>query len=404
MSAWVTGLLLFLGLYVAAAASSPFPYWRTYWVLWRAVLFAPGTLQAKRRQTVFLIKAGAGAPLWTLFWYLDEILYPDYRRRDVQPVFIVGQPRCGSTFLHRTLAADNGVCFAVKHIEWRYPFISLQKLIQRLGLDKNLGGADYWPDTDAGRLAAKMHPNTLADWEEDGIFFEENFLHHFFIFLRFPYPGLLSYVDSFPELPPRIQKRMLDVYVKTLKKIQYLRGPESLFYLSKEVTSHKRIPALLEVFPAARFIVIVRPAQHFMSSLSALMRMSTRSKTGGDPGELAWWREEFMGRMQADSRRLVGLCRDVIPIDQQVRVSSNLFVNEPAQAVALIYRELKLDISERFAAHLALLKKRQEERQRGYDYDQLRLEGFEEYDAFVREIDQTYINAQPMEPALGQLG
>lgn len=401
MTAWL--FFAVIAVYLLCGLVSPFPYGRTYWMLWRVVLAAPGTWYAKRRQAAFLLKAGLGMPIWTFFWYLDELLYADYRRQEIKPVFIIGQPRCGTTFLHRTLAADRQTFFAIRHLEWRYPFIAVQKLIALLGLDKNLGGVNYWPKTEAGQQAAKMHPNTLADWEEDGIFFEENFLHHFFIFLRFPYPGLLKYVDSFPELPEHVQKRMLDVYVRTLQKVQFLRGEAPVLYLSKEVTSHKRIPALLSLFPEARFIVIVRPARDFMSSLTALMRMSTKSKTGIDPDDLPWWQDEFMSRMQDDSRRLVQLCQDVIPLSHQVRVSSNLFVSDPARAVAMAYEALGLPMHDEFAEHLAHLKKRQEQRQRGYDYSALSPQGFDEYDAFVREIDEAAVEPV-VEHAGGRLG
>lgn len=332
------------------------------------------------------MKAGSYAPLWTIFWYLDEILYPDYRRRDIQPVFIIGQPRCGTTFLHRTLASDDYSFFAIRHIEWRYPFISLQKLIKVFGLDMALRNVNYWPKTEAGQLAAKMHPNTLADWEEEGIFFEEKFLHHFFIFLRFPYPELLPYVDSFPELPDQVQQKMLSVYQKVLQKVQYLRGQQPRIYLSKEVTSHKRIPALLKLFPSARFVVIVRPAQDFMASLLALVRMSTISKTGVDPGLSEEWRAAFMRRMRDDSLRLVNICMEVIPAGKLVRVSANDFTTNPDAAVHSIYRALGLTVCDEFAVYLSQVKKHQKTRERGYDYDDVVLDGFDDYDAFVKDI------------------
>src|SRR5687767_9602780 len=119
-------LLVFACLLIACAAGaavSPFPYWPTYFRLWRCVLFSPGSVTAKRRQAWFLLKAAARAPLCGLCWLIDEIFYADYRRQTITPVFIVGQPRCGTTLLHRTLARDRETFFAVRHLEWRYPFI-----------------------------------------------------------------------------------------------------------------------------------------------------------------------------------------------------------------------------------------------------------------------------------------
>lgn len=381
-------LLCVIVVYIAAIIWAPFPYWPSYLILWKAIFRFPGPWRMKLRQAFFLIKAGISAPIWTIFWYLDEIFYPCYRQRDIQPVFIIGQPRCGTTFLHRTLATDDHTFFAVRHIEWRYPFITVQKLIKVFGLDRNLSNVSYWPNTESGQMAAKMHPNTLADWEEEGIFFEEKFLHHFFIFLRFPYPELLPYLDSFPELPERSQQKMLRAYRKTLQKVQYLRGHQPRIYLSKEVTSHKRIPALLKLFPSARFVVIVRPSRDFMSSLRALMRMSTMSKTDVDPCLNEEWHAAFIRRMREDSLRLVSLCMGIIPADKLIRISANYFMANPGAAVHSIYRALGLAMHDKFATYLSQVETHQKARARGYDYDDVAPKGFDDYDAFVRDIDE----------------
>lgn len=188
-------ILLLLIIYVIGFIFSPFPYWKTYFTLWKYLLTSHSSvlnIRARIRQARFLAGYFFLCPLWTFLWYLDELLYPEYRKVQVKPVFIIGQPRSGTTFLHRTLADDRNNFVAVRHMEWRYPYISLQKLFHKFAFLKKSFQSSYWPDNTAGKLASKMHPNTLVDWEEDGIFFEECFLHHFFIFLRFPYPDLLD--------------------------------------------------------------------------------------------------------------------------------------------------------------------------------------------------------------------
>ncbi|MCK2094991.1 sulfotransferase [Thauera aromatica] len=369
-----------LGLFFA-----PFPYWPTYFRLWKCVLFEKGTFVSKRRQARFLLGAALRAPLWTAFWYLDELLFPQYRQREIKPVFIIGQPRCGTTFLHRTLARDGQNFFAMRHLEWRYPFICVHKLIALFGLEKRLGEASYWPKSDAGELAAKMHSNRLMDWEEDGIFFEENFLHHFFIYLRFPYPGLLPDIDAFPTLPADVQEKMLVAHRKALQKVAYLRGVQHPLYLSKEVTSHNKIPALLRLYPEARFIVVVRESSHFMPSLMALVRMSTWSKTGKDPLTLPGWHDSFVSRMREDSRRLVETCERTIPAERQLRVAAEDVIKRPSVSITTIYRALGLLVPGEVTAGLKDLDRGQATRDRGYQYDPFSPDGFDEYDAFVRK-------------------
>jgi hypothetical protein len=344
--------------------------------------------KVKLKQAKFLIKAGIYAPFGGLFWYLDDLLFPGYHHRHIKPVFIVGQPRCGTTFLHRTLAKDGENFFAVRHLEWRYPSITQRKLIRILGLEKRLLHSNYWSDTTEGQLAAKMHPNTLGDWEEDGIFFEENYLLHFFIYLRFPEPQLLSRLDGFGKLPLKTQEKMLKNHHKALQKVAYQRGPENRLYLSKEVTSHYKIPVLMALYPDARFIVTVRPADTFMSSLLALM--STRSKIGLDPIKISRWEEVLTARMRRECDFLVYLCREKIPESQQVLISAGEMLEDIDAAVRDIYQALGLSVNETFRDFLKDQSEEQKTRQPGYSYNTLELEGFEGYEQFVKEVSARF--------------
>jgi len=376
-------LFVVIGLFL-----SPFPYWPGYFRLWLTVIKDEGASSIKYRQLRFLVKTLLLTPLWGWLWLLDDLLFPAYKKREIQPVFIIGQPRCGTTLLHRTLAHDEQTFFAIKHIEWRYPFVIVQKAIQYFRLEKWISQSNYWPDSEAGRLAAKMHSNHLSDWEEDGIFFEENYLHHFFIFLRFPSPDLLSQVEAFPDLSVKSREKMLNTYHKVLQKMHYLRGQRQRFYLSKEVTSHNKIPFLLERYQDARFILTVRYADEFMSSLLALMRISTLSKTGVDPVVIDGWQEAVVNRMETDSILLVSLCRDIIPSSRLFEVSANVFMRQIEASTKELYPLLGLTMSDGFSQHLHDLECQQKKRERGYDYEKLNLSSFDAYDQFVREVDE----------------
>lgn len=386
---WLSLLCVF-GVILLGLMLSPFPHWPTFFFLCSKVVKGDGSWVLRRKQAWFLMKVAVKAPFYGLLWFTDELLFPAYRKGKIQPVFIIGQPRCGTTLLHRTLAADQGTFFAVRHLEWRYPFIVVQKLIALFKLDQRLGATNYWPDTEAGRLAAKMHANRLSDWEEDGIFFEENYLHHFFIFLRFPDSGLLEYVDSFPELPDKARDMMLETHHKVLQKVLYLRGGENLQYLSKEVTSHSKIPFLLERYQGAKFILTVRYANEFMASLVALMRMSTLSKTGMDPENIPGWKDAVIKRMRVDCDRLVSLCKERIPDRDLVHVAANQYMQHIDISTEKIYRSLNLPFEDGFREYLRVVGARQKERDRGYMYGQINLDGFEGYDAFVSEVIEKF--------------
>ena len=122
-------ILIVVVIYFLGFIFSPFPYWKTYRILWLQVLYSrDGSSHntTKYKQVMFLIKYALLCPLSTFLWHIDEILYPKYQQQKIRPVFIIGQPRSGTTFLHRTLANDDNNFVAVRHIEWRYPYILIQ--------------------------------------------------------------------------------------------------------------------------------------------------------------------------------------------------------------------------------------------------------------------------------------
>lgn len=385
-------MILTLGVlvYIASLYFSPFPYWKTHLILWHAVLFDKNKIidrTARLKQACFLIKYLIWCPVWTLLWYIDEIFYADYKKMAVRPIFIMGQPRSGTTFLHRTLAADDNNFVAIRHIEWRFPYICFQKLLSRSNWAKKLLEKNYWPDTSAGRVASKMHPNKLSDWEEDGIFFEECFLHHFFTFLRFPYPHLLKYLDEFPLLPETVQNNMLKTHRKTIQKIMFLRGDNNKYYLSKEVTSHNKIHKLLMLYPDAKFIFSVRHSVDFMSSLLSLVRFSTSSKIGIDPANIPKWKSVFVERMKKDCRMLCDLCENKIESRNQVRIMFNRLTEDIVSSIEYIYNALDFKLFQSYYDHLHLINKHQQVRDRGYDYEKNAYQGFDEFDAFVNTVN-----------------
>lgn len=383
-------ILIVVGVYALAIISSPFPYWKTYLVLWKTLLTHKNPVigfKARRGQAGFLLKYAILTPFWSLLWFLDNLLYPQHKQIEIRPVFIVGQPRSGTTFLHRTLAADTENFLAIRHIEWRYPFIIVQKILSNSGLARKIAEQNYWSKTAAGEVAARMHPNKLSDWEEDGIFYEECFLHHFFVFLRFPYPDLLAYLDEFPTLPESVQDKIVKTHNQVIQKIMYLRGGSETYYLSKEVTSHSKFPKMLKRYPDAKFIFSLRPSTDFMSSLVSLVRFSTNSKVGVDPMEIPSWEAVFVARMQKDAELLVQLCQDKIASDKQVRVVFRQFTKDPGPAIESLYKQLGFELSPSYREYLHSLHRDQRERDRGYQYDKQVYQGFEAFDQFVREVE-----------------
>ena len=384
-----------LAVYGVSIALAPFPHWRTYLLLWKHTLRnrEPAVDRAARLgQIRLLLRHLLLLPIWTSLWYLDELLYPSYRQQSVKPVFIFGQPRSGSTLLHRTLARDTDSFVAIRHLEWRFPYIAVQKLLTRVGLDQWAATRSYWSDTDVGRKAARMHPNTLYDYEEDGIFFEECFLCHYFVLFRFPFVDLLPQLDDFSVLSARDRRHILATHKKAVQKILYLRGAgETRFYLSKEVESMTKMVELAELYPDATFIAPARPSDEFMSSLLALIACSTRSKTGVDTSAIPRWKAVNIAKKMRDCQLQLAFLDECIPEERQIRLPYRELCRDLPGIIAHIHDRLNIRLPDAsLGAPLDRTALEGPDRDRGYTYNHAAFTGFEAFDAFVAAVEREY--------------
>lgn len=223
-------------------------------------------------------------PLFFLFelfiWaglLLDEIIYPQYRRIRVRkPLYIVGVPRSGSTFLQRLLAMDkeNFTSFLTWEIIFA-PSITHRKLFFTLGkIDAALGGYTRKLieiiDRKACEKMAPFHKTGLFVHEEDYMIlghiassFSGMFLFPFFEeFHRF------GHFDH--EMTSVDKKRIMSFYKKCVQRHLYFHGEEKRL-LSKNPAFTGNIRTIKETFPDVQIICNVRsPMQMVPSTISFL--------------------------------------------------------------------------------------------------------------------------------------
>jgi hypothetical protein len=196
------------------------------------------------------------------FW-LDDIFFPDYRLQPVKkPVFIIGNPRSGSTLLQRVIAKDvhNFTCMRTWEIYFA-PSITQRKIFQFLARMDNLVGSPLqkvmgrWDKKILGQTT--IHEMGLWEPEED-----EGILLHiwgsYFFFVAFPIPELLPPYAFFDErIPIEEKNRIMEFYKKCVKKHLYYHGGDRVF-LAKNPYFSGKIESILRFFPDARFIYMVR--------------------------------------------------------------------------------------------------------------------------------------------------
>ena len=93
---------------------------------------------------------------------LDHLIYPRHRKQVIdRPIFIIGNPRSGTTFLHRLLLGAGGMA-AFELWEMLFPAITARKLLGRIvpRLDR-MSPARYHP--------SDVHETNLRGIETDDV-------------------------------------------------------------------------------------------------------------------------------------------------------------------------------------------------------------------------------------------
>jgi hypothetical protein len=381
---------LIVAILIGAVFLTPFPHWPTYFSIWKHILFDPEPsvgFKARQKQVFYLLNYTFKLPFIALCWCLDELLFSEYRKQILRtPVFIVAQPRSATTFLHRTLASDEKTFFGIRLLEWRYPSILLQKLLQATGILERMSQVNYWGNSNQAELAEKMHYSYLNDYEDDGFLFEECFLHQFYVINRFPYPKLLESLNNFSKLSRRTQEKMLETQYKVIQKVLYLRGG-NLIYVSKDNECLQRLNMMKPLYPDALFVTITRESEKFMNSYITLICQSAYCKSGVDVINIPdWVPMQRTVRVEAASQTIEFF--DSLPPEQKLCFSFNRLTQNIKDSVELVYRQLNLSLTPEQAEYLENLDTRQNLRDAGYKTGSEEFQEFEFFDRFAAEVDK----------------
>ena len=211
-------------------------------------------------------------------FFLDYMLFPGLRTVEVRtPVFMVGHARSGTTLLHRLMNKDGERFSAFLFYELFFPSLLQKKVIRFLArCDRRfLGGwferkVKAWEDR---KYAAtrQMHYISLTAPEEDDFIYTYSCASGFWITML-PYMGLLDfyYVDQYP---PDKRRRHMNFYKECVKRQLYLNGTEKI-HLSKNPTFSGRVESLIETFPDARIVVLMRNPNETIPSLLKMMKIN----------------------------------------------------------------------------------------------------------------------------------
>src|ERR1700759_3270476 len=199
---------------------------------------------------------------------LDYVFYPGHRKRPIdRPIFIIGNPRSGTTFLHRLLLGAGDMA-AFELWEMLFPAITARKL---------LGG--IVPRLD--RLSpARYHPSDVHDTSLRGI--ETDDVAWFFRTLDGPFAWayFLAWQDTWgSELSRRIfgidgvaardEERFFHYYEACWRPNLTYKRANRILVKSSMLTF--RLDALIRRYPDCRLVYVVRdPVEVIPSGMSLL--------------------------------------------------------------------------------------------------------------------------------------
>ena len=330
--------------------------------------------KAYKGRTKILLKLLILVPLNAVFnagcFLLDYLLFPRlWSQRVDNPIFIVGHARSGTTLMHRLMAADSERFSYFLYWEMFFPSLLQKKLIKALGwVDSQLLGSWInkklvaWDDKTFGPWR-HIHNQGLWIPEEDQFVMRSAFVTQQWS-LDLP---LVHKVDIFhiDELSPRRKRRWMHHYKECVKRQLLLNGGNKV-HLSKNPVMSGWVNAILETFPDAGIVVMMRDPVQCMPSTLKLVETTWQAK--------GWTPQQY--RQSLDS--LANISYDTFHMPKQALASYSCgrsivvdyrqLTAEPKKTTEAVYRALGLTMSETFSDYLQQQEAKEKSHKTSFSY------------------------------------
>jgi omega-hydroxy-beta-dihydromenaquinone-9 sulfotransferase len=277
-------------------------FWRTTYRSLFAARNTPARLTRKR--IIFLLMFYTiwpiGSVVHWLCFFLDDIFFPGHKTQVIEkPLFIIGNLRSGSTFLHRLLSRDTVAFTSLTTWDiYLTPSVTQKKITKFFSkLDNNLGGHVHrllhaFDEQTLGKL--KIHRISFFQPEED-----ENILLHiwesFWVSFMFPFMDEMPNYQHFDEaLSPERRRRIMKFYKSMLQRHMYATGKK--YFVAKNPAFSPKIATLLEFFPDARIIYLARNPLDMLPSTVSWINYARRQFT--EPEEKYLYQDEIVDLTQ----------------------------------------------------------------------------------------------------------
>ncbi len=341
-----------------------------YW--WRVVrhVWSLRDWPGRRRMLLRLL---LWTPLVTAFhslcFLLDYLLFPRLWSQQVPaPVFIIGHARSGTTLMHRLLSADGDRFSYFLYWEMFFPSLLQKKLIRGLGwVDQKLLGSFFlhrlqaWDDKTYGPYR-HMHSMSLWNAEEDCFALQAAFVSQQWS-LDIP---MMDVVDFFHlDQMPGKRRRWMHHYRELVKRQLLLNGGGGI-HLSKNPVMSGWVESLLETFPDARIVVMMRNPEECIPSCLKLVESSWKGK--------GWKQDDYATSLallteisfEHFEHPRTALARH--PGTPQIVVDYRDLTTAPKETVLEVYQRLGLEIDPAFEDWLQARAEREKQHHSKFEY------------------------------------
>ena len=293
-----------------------------------------------------------------LFYLLDELSPSLHRVRVVKPVFVVGHARSGTTLLHRLMVSDADRFNFFLLYELLFPSLWQKRILRGIGaIDRVLFRSFFGKrlvavEDQALDEARDMHEIGLFIPEEDDFVLTASCVASTWVAL---FPGLpefdVYYVDEWPE---KRRRRVMRAYADGVRRQLCVSGAQKT-HCSKNPSYSGRIESLIEQFPDARFVVMMRDPREAIPSLLKMLD-KVWHRQGWSEARI----EQSIQALIANSVHTYRYPMEVLakhPDTKWTVVDYRELVSDPKATVEAVFEALEIDIT---PSTLATLDEHQE--------------------------------------------
>jgi hypothetical protein len=325
-----------------------------------------------RNKTLFklLVLVPMITALHALSFLLDYVFFPALWRQQVKaPVFIVGHARSGTTLMHRLLAADGERFSYFYYWETFFPALTERAVIRFLGwIDRKLfrqtirRQLEAWDERTFGPTR-HIHEQGLWIAEEDQFVMNAAFVTQQWA-LDLP---LMDTMDIFhiDSLSSKRRQSWLRFYQACIKR-QLVANGGTKTHLSKNPLLSGWVNGIIETFPDARIVVMVRDPMQCIPSTLRLVEMNWQARK--------WHKAQYARAQEA----LTQVCFDSFKLPERAlaehRGTAHCFVDyrdlvgSPKRTVETVYRALGISMTGYYSDYLGGQEEKEKQHVSHYRY------------------------------------